>query len=267
MSNVTDLPTSASRGASGAPGGSCRSTISSGAAGLLPPTAASAPSPASVGSMISVRSPRHRRGPLGEAGRGDDVRGRVDELAGGVGPAADERGAVGHGRELVAAPQITKRSTPRGGSPLRQRRRVVAADDGAFGQRAHLLLDGRGSDGSSAHATVPPSRHARTARAAAVRSPSAPGSSATTASGAAAAYTIATGSASATARSGAPSSDARAPPRRRPDRPRPRTGRRPSLRRSRERPRHSKGGTMTWVKPKFEIVELCSEVTSYLFQR
>jgi len=24
---------------------------------------------------------------------------------------------------------------------------------------------------------------------------------------------------------------------------------------------------MTWVKPKFEIVELCSEVTSYLFQR
>jgi hypothetical protein len=27
------------------------------------------------------------------------------------------------------------------------------------------------------------------------------------------------------------------------------------------------GGTMKWVKPKFEIVELCSEVTSYLFQR
>jgi len=24
---------------------------------------------------------------------------------------------------------------------------------------------------------------------------------------------------------------------------------------------------MTWTKPKFEIVELCSEVTSYLFQR
>jgi coenzyme PQQ precursor peptide PqqA len=24
---------------------------------------------------------------------------------------------------------------------------------------------------------------------------------------------------------------------------------------------------MKWVKPKFEIVELCSEVTSYLFQR
>jgi len=24
---------------------------------------------------------------------------------------------------------------------------------------------------------------------------------------------------------------------------------------------------MTWVKPKFEIVELCSEVTSYLYGR
>jgi coenzyme PQQ precursor peptide PqqA len=24
---------------------------------------------------------------------------------------------------------------------------------------------------------------------------------------------------------------------------------------------------MKWTKPKFEIVELCSEVTSYLFQR
>ena len=30
---------------------------------------------------------------------------------------------------------------------------------------------------------------------------------------------------------------------------------------------HSKGGTMKWVKPKFEIVDLCSEVTSYLFKR
>jgi len=24
---------------------------------------------------------------------------------------------------------------------------------------------------------------------------------------------------------------------------------------------------MTWVKPKFEIVDLCSEVTSYLYRR
>jgi len=24
---------------------------------------------------------------------------------------------------------------------------------------------------------------------------------------------------------------------------------------------------MTWVKPKFEIVELCSEITSYVFHR
>jgi hypothetical protein len=27
------------------------------------------------------------------------------------------------------------------------------------------------------------------------------------------------------------------------------------------------GGTMTWVKPKFEIVELCCEVTTYLYHR
>jgi len=27
------------------------------------------------------------------------------------------------------------------------------------------------------------------------------------------------------------------------------------------------GGIMTWVKPEFEIVELCSEVTSYLHHR
>jgi len=24
---------------------------------------------------------------------------------------------------------------------------------------------------------------------------------------------------------------------------------------------------MTWVKPKFEVVELCSEITSYVFHR
>ena len=132
---------------------------------------------------------------------------------------------------------------------------------------------GTGSDASSAQATVPPPRHARTARAAAVRSPSTPGSSATTASGAAVAYTIATGSASATARSGAPSSDARAP----------------AAAATRSAPTaygspavtstticwtlsvtnsHTLiGGTMTWVKPKFEILELCSEVTSYVFHR
>jgi coenzyme PQQ precursor peptide PqqA len=27
------------------------------------------------------------------------------------------------------------------------------------------------------------------------------------------------------------------------------------------------GGTMTWVKPKFEIVELCCEVTTYVYHR
>jgi coenzyme PQQ precursor peptide PqqA len=25
--------------------------------------------------------------------------------------------------------------------------------------------------------------------------------------------------------------------------------------------------SMTWVKPKFEIIDLCSEVTSYLYKR
>jgi coenzyme PQQ precursor peptide PqqA len=29
----------------------------------------------------------------------------------------------------------------------------------------------------------------------------------------------------------------------------------------------SQEARMKWTKPKFEIVELCSEVTSYLFQR
>ena len=131
---------------------------------------------------------------------------------------------------------------------------------------------GTGSDASSAHATVPPLRHARTARAAPVRSPSASGSSATTASGAPAAYTIATGSASATARSGAPSSDARAlrgGDQIGPDRVR--VARRhfdePSTAGHLGKIAHLIGGTMKWVKPKFEIVELCSEVTSYLFHR
>jgi coenzyme PQQ precursor peptide PqqA len=27
------------------------------------------------------------------------------------------------------------------------------------------------------------------------------------------------------------------------------------------------GGNMKWVKPSFEIVELCAEVTSYLYHR
>jgi hypothetical protein len=25
--------------------------------------------------------------------------------------------------------------------------------------------------------------------------------------------------------------------------------------------------SMTWVKPKFEVIDLCSEVTSYLYKR
>ena len=130
---------------------------------------------------------------------------------------------------------------------------------------------GTGSEASSAHATVPPSRQARTACAAAVRSPSAPGSSATTASGAPAAYTIATGSAAAIARSGAPSSAARAGVAAT------RSGSTACgspattstfIRRTLSVKSHTQiGGNMTWVKPKFEVVELCSEVTSYVFHR
>ena len=80
-------------------------------------------------------------------------------------------------------------------------------------------------------------------------------------------YTIATGSASASARSGAPSSDGPRPgggDQIGPDRVRVGCG---HLDTFTSTIRHSKGGTMTWVKPKFEIVELCSEVTSYVFQR
>ncbi len=73
-------------------------------------------------------------------------------------------------------------------------------------------------------------------------------------------YTIATGSASATARSGAPSCDARAPAAA--TRSAPTAYGSPAVTST-----TMKGGTMKWVKPKFEIVELCSEVTSYLFRR
>ena len=153
--------------------------------GLLPPTAASAPSPASAGSMTSVREPRKRRGALGQAGRGDDVR-RARRRARGrrwsSGATSAARSATG--ASSSPAPQITKRSTPRGGSPLRQRRRVVAADDGAFGQRAHLLLDGDGQR----RVERPRDRPAAAARAHRARGggpqPSTPGASATTASGA-----------------------------------------------------------------------------------
>ena len=42
------------------------------------------------------------------------------------------------------SPQITKRSTPRASAAAAPAPAVVAADDGAFGQRAHLLVDRHG---------------------------------------------------------------------------------------------------------------------------
>ena len=122
VSNVTAFPSSASRGASGAPGGSCRSTISSGRAGLLPPTAASAPRPASVASMISDRSrgtaAARSASPAGEitfAGASTSSRATFVQRATSAARAAT-------GARSAPQPQITKRSTPGGGSPLRQRR-------------------------------------------------------------------------------------------------------------------------------------------------
>ena len=162
--------------------------------------------------MVSTVTPRQRRCPLREPGGGDHVRRRVDELAGDVDPARDERGAVGHGRELLAAPadhealDAARRLTaaPAAG--------VVAADDRAFGQRAHLLLDGEGQG----RVERPRDRPAAAARA---HRPRRSGPQPVDAGlerddgerRRRAVYTIATGSASAIARSGAPSSTARAP--------------------------------------------------------
>ena len=120
-------------------------TISSGSIGLLPPTAASAPSPASAGVDDLGAEPRERRRALREAGRGDDVR-RARRRARGRrwSSGAIERGAVGHGREVVAAAadhEALDAARRPAASPAAA---VVAADDGAFGQRAHLLLDGDG---------------------------------------------------------------------------------------------------------------------------
>ena len=195
------------------------------------PTAASAPSPACAGSMISLRTrgtaaARSAR-PAGEI----DVRGRVDELAGHVGPAADERRALRPRAELVAgaadheALDAARRLTA---APATG---VVAADDGAFGQRADLLGGGRGAATDRAPTRpsrrrgtrAPPARQRFAARRRRARVPRRP-------AGRRRGYTIATGSASATARSGAPSSIARAAGRRREDRRRPRSGRQPSLR-------------------------------------
>ena len=96
--------------------------------------------------MVSVRSPRNGRRSFLEAGRGDDVGRRVDELTRGVRTAGDERRALGHRPERVAAADHEALDAARkaAASPPAA---VVAADDGAFGQRAHLVLDGDGQRG------------------------------------------------------------------------------------------------------------------------
>ena len=56
------------------------------------------------------------------AAGGDHVRRRVDELAGGVGPARDERRAFSHGCEVVAGAADHEALDAARRSPLRQRR-------------------------------------------------------------------------------------------------------------------------------------------------
>ena len=67
-------------------------------------------------SMTSTVTPRERRCALGEPAGGDHVRRRVDELAGDVGPARDERGALGHGRELLAGAADRRSARRRAGA-------------------------------------------------------------------------------------------------------------------------------------------------------
>ena len=246
---------------SGAPGGSWRRTTSSGRTGLLPPTAASAPSPASVASMVSQRTrgiaAARSASPAGEIRFGGSSTSSRAMLV----QRADQRGALGHRCQLVAAAADHE--------PLDAARRlaaapaaaVVAAEDGALGQRADLLRlqrqrrverpGDRAAVAARAHRLRrggPQPRRGRVPRRPAARRrvhhrhrigvpdgalrspqrharpPGAATRSAPTANGSAAVTRL-------------PSSH--------PNR------------------RHQ----MTWVKPKFEIVELCSEVTSYLYQR
>ena len=85
-----------------APGGWWRRTIRRGSIGLLAADRGEGAEPGLAGVDDLGADARQRGRPLGEAGGGDDVRRRVDELAGGVDPAGDEHGAFGHGREVVA---------------------------------------------------------------------------------------------------------------------------------------------------------------------
>jgi hypothetical protein len=87
---------------------------------------------------------RKRGRSLCEPGGRDHVRRRVDELAGDVDPARDERRALGYGRQLLAAPADHEALDAARLLTAAPAPSVVAADDGPFGQRAHLVLEGEG---------------------------------------------------------------------------------------------------------------------------
>ena len=185
--------------------------------GLLPPTAASAPSPASRGVDRLGADARHRRRPLGEPGGRDHVRRCVDELAGGVGPARDERGAVGHGRELArraadhealdAARRLA--APPAAGRRSRRSRRLRPARAPAPRRGAAATRRAPTRPCRRRGTRAPPARPRSAARRRRARAPR-------RRAGRRAAYTIATGSASRRPRApGRRARDARAPPRRR----------------------------------------------------
>ena len=247
-------------------------TISTGSIGLLPPTAASAPSPACLASMTSVRSRGSAAARSARPGRGDHVRRRVDQLARRVGPAADERGAVRNGREVVAAAADHEALDAARKAAAPPAAALVAADDGAFGQRAHLLVDGDGQR----RVERPGDRPAVAARAHRVRG------------GGPQPVGVGLERHDGQRGAGRVHHRHRIGIRHRALRgtqlpcPRPRAAAIRSAPTARGSPAVTStsigwtlsvnshtliGGTMTWVKPKFEIVELCSEVTSYVFHR
>ena len=136
---------------------------------------------------------------------------------------------------------------------------VVGADDGALGQRAHLLLDGEGQR----RVERPGDRPSAAARAHRTRGggPQALGVGIVRHDGQRSSVRV-----HHRDRIGL-----RHGPLRRAQLQRPLPGGRHEIGADRV-PRshdndHDRRHHMTWVKPKFEIVELCSEVTSYLFQR
>ena len=215
MSNVTALPTSASRGVSERAWRSVpkddqtrRNRAASADRGQRPQ-----PGPDRVDSLTDQVV--KLRCPFGQSRRRDHVRRRVDQLARSIRPPRDERRAVGDRRERFVAPadhEALDRGWRLVAAPAAS---VVATDDGALGQRTHLLRGREGqrfieypgdcaSTPGRAHRPCrggPQALDGRLQRDDRERHAGVAGTR----------YTTATGSASATARSGAPSADARVP--------------------------------------------------------